>query len=69
MNTTDDRLLTQREAAEILGLQPQTLAVWRVRRRYPLPWVKVGGSVRYRMCDLEAFLEARTVRPEAMVTV
>ena len=54
-------LLTRREAAEYLGVKPQTLASWAVRGRYGLPLVKVGRSVRYRVADLETWLSARTV--------
>jgi excisionase family DNA binding protein len=54
-------LLTREQAAEILGIQPQTLAVWATTKRYPLPMVKVGSRVRYRRRDLEKFLDARTV--------
>jgi excisionase family DNA binding protein len=54
-------LLTREQAAEFLGLRPQTLAVWASTRRYALPMVKVGSLVRYRRSDLERFLESRTV--------
>jgi hypothetical protein len=55
-----DVLLDERAAAEFLGLQPNTLSVWRSTRRYPLPWVRVGSRVRYRMRDLEEFVRAHT---------
>ncbi|MCJ7544219.1 MAG: helix-turn-helix domain-containing protein [Phycisphaerae bacterium] len=55
------KLLSRREAAEYLGLKPQTLATWRVTGRYNLPVVKVGRSVRYRVADLEKWIAARTV--------
>jgi excisionase family DNA binding protein len=55
------KLLNRKEAAEYLGVKPQTLAVWNVTGRYKLPVVKVGRSVRYRLADLEAWLAARTV--------
>ena len=55
------QLLTRREAAEYLGVRPETLAVWHCTRRYNLPVVKVGRSVRYRLADLEAWLAARTI--------
>jgi len=55
------KLLSRREAAEYLGVKPQTLAAWHVTGRYNLPVVKVGRSVRYRLADLEAWLAARTV--------
>jgi hypothetical protein len=54
-------LLTEDQAAEILTLQPQTLATWRCTRRYGLPFVRVGRAVRYRLTDLENFLASRTV--------
>lgn len=54
-----DRLLTPHETAARLGLSnADTLAVWRCTKRYPLPWVKIGASVRYRERDVEAFIEA-----------
>lgn len=52
-------LLTESQAAEFLNIRPGTLANWRVTRRYPLPYTKIGRSVRYRRSDLEAFAAAR----------
>jgi excisionase family DNA binding protein len=57
----EKKLLTRQEAAEYLGVRPETLAVWYCTRRYKLPVVKVGRSVRYRLADLERWLAARTV--------
>ncbi len=54
-------LCTREQAAEYLGVKPQTLAVWATTKRYHLPMVKVGSLVRYRLADLEKFLESRTV--------
>lgn len=42
-----DPLLTEQQAAEVLGVKPGTLQVWRCTRRYGLPFVKVGRLVRY----------------------
>ena len=53
-------LLTPVEAAAYLGVEKQTLAVWRTTGRYSLPAVKVGRLVKYRHSDLDAFLAART---------
>jgi len=60
--TTNDKpkMVTRREAAELLGVEPQTLAVWAHYRRGPA-FVKVGRSVRYRVADLEAFIDAGRV--------
>ncbi len=54
-----DRLLSPREAAELLGVTEHTLAVWRSSKRYPLPYFCVGRGVRYRPSDLEEFLASR----------
>ena len=54
-------VVSEKEAAEILGVTPGTLSVWRCTRRYPLPYIKVGRAVRYRLADLEAFMQSRTV--------
>ena len=53
-------LLDERKAAEVLGLSPGTLSVWRSTGRYQVPFVKVGHLVRYRVADLDAWLESRT---------
>ena len=54
-----DPLLDQKTAAKYLGLAPGTLAVWRSTKRYDLKSIKLGRAVRYRLSDLNAFLEAR----------
>jgi hypothetical protein len=61
-NATQDAItiLEPPQAATYLGLAPQTLAVWRSRGRYALPFIKVGGRVRYRLSDLNRWLEERT---------
>jgi excisionase family DNA binding protein len=59
------RLLTPREAADYLGVKVQTLAVWRMTKRHPIPYVKVGVSVRYRLSDLDAWPSTRTVAADA----
>ncbi len=61
--TLPANLVSCEQAAEFLGTTPGTLAVWRCNRRYDLPYVKVGKSVRYRQADLERFVESRMVSP------
>lgn len=56
----DSKLLTTDEVADILGVDPHTLAVWRCTGRYDLPYVKTGRLVRYRRPDVDAFIEKRT---------
>ena len=59
--TAVEKLLNDDQAADLLGIRPQTLAVWRMTGRHSLPFVRVGRAVRYRMSDLLAWLDSRTV--------
>lgn len=61
MHETVSKLLTEDEAAKELRMSPATLATWRCTGRYPLRFIRMGRSVRYRMQDLEAFIRSRTV--------
>lgn len=56
---TDDELLTERQATELLRLTGRTLATWRHRGQGP-PWVKVGRFVRYRRTAIETWLDENT---------
>lgn len=56
-------LLNEAEAAAFLDVSQQTLAVWRSTGRYKLPFTRIGRSIRYKLADLEAFIESRTVTP------
>ncbi len=53
----NNNLLTPSQAAEILGVTIGTLAVWRCTARYPLPFVKIGRRVKYRLADINNFIE------------
>jgi predicted DNA-binding transcriptional regulator AlpA len=50
--------LTPREAAEAVGLSPETLKVYRYRGTGP-KFLKVGKHVRYRIADLQGWLDNR----------
>jgi len=53
-------LLTDREACEYLRLCPRQL--YALRKRGLIPFVKIGGrTVRYRLRDLDAAIEAMTI--------
>jgi len=58
------RLITEDETADFLHIKPETLATWRCMKRYALPYVRVGRSIRYRPSDVEKFLAERTVSME-----
>ena len=56
-------LLKDTEAAEFLGVSPQTVRNWRCTHRGPR-YVKFGRSVRYRPEDLLEFINQRTIEPD-----
>ena len=49
-------LLNPHQAADFLNVPESTLAVWRCTGRVALPYLKVGGHVRYRQEDIERYL-------------
>jgi len=53
-------LLDEESAAEILGVVPGTLSVWRSTGRYDLRYVKIGSLVKYRPSDIRTFIKHRT---------
>ncbi len=51
-----ERLLKQEEAAQILGVKPNTLAMWRLTGKVNLTYVRLGTNIRYRVSDLDDFI-------------
>lgn len=56
--TSHSTLLTERQAAALLGISPATLQRWRSTGAVRLGFVKLGKAVRYRADDLRQFVEA-----------
>lgn len=54
--STNATLLNREEAANYLGVSPSTLANWACTKKYQIKFIRVGRSVRYRQCDLDAFV-------------
>ena len=54
------KLLTTEQTADVLGIKPQSLAVWRLRGTPRLPFRKIGQLVRYAESDIEKFLASAT---------
>lgn len=52
--------LRSAEVQELYGLSANTLANWRSKRTGP-KYHKVGGAVRYKVEDLDAFMESKRV--------
>lgn len=53
-------VLDTREAAQFLRLSKYTLERFRVSGDGPR-YAKLGGAVRYRRCDLDAWLSSRVI--------
>lgn len=58
----NEPLLKPEQVARQLAISENTLSSWRSTKRQPLPYVKVGGAVRYRPADVAAFVERKAVR-------
>jgi excisionase family DNA binding protein len=58
---TTQRLLTPKEVADMLRVTVETLNVWRATKRYPLKYVKIGRNVLYKLDDVLAYIDSRTV--------
>jgi predicted site-specific integrase-resolvase len=61
---TSAELLNQEEAAAALGLSPKTLEKWRSTGMPKLPFVRLNSAVRYRMKDIEKFIDDAVVGGE-----
>lgn len=59
-----DSLITREQAADLLGLRPQTLAAWATTGRGPAI-VRLGRAVRYRVSELTRYVESQTERHSA----
>ncbi len=58
--STAQQLLTSAEAASLLGLKEQTLALWRSSGGGP-EYIKTGRKVRYRPEAIQDYIENQTV--------
>lgn len=57
-----DQLLAEVHAAKLLAVSPRTLRNWRTIGNGP-DYIKISGRcVRYRLCDLIAFINKRSRR-------
>ena len=57
-----EQVLTEAQAAKVIEAKPMTLNKWRCRGRGPV-YYKLSGKIRYRMSDLQAFIDAARVIP------
>lgn len=56
----------EKTAGEIIGVKPRTFRQWREEGRGPV-FVAVGQRITYRLADILAWLDSRSVDPRACV--
>lgn len=56
----DKEFLSRQELADILNVPVPTLASWAYTGKPELPFVRLGKLIRYRVSDVERFLEENT---------
>lgn len=64
-----ETLLKTAEAARVMGVQPQTLRLWRTHGKGP-KYIRYGGPrgrAMYRQADIEEFFAGHTCNPEGEV--
>lgn len=59
---TNPQTFDEKAASQYTGLSVRTLQKRRFERQAPA-YIKIGRSVRYRLVDLDAFLEAHRIDP------
>jgi hypothetical protein len=55
-----DKLITEKEAASLLSVSPETLKKARLNKTSP-DYVRVGRCIRYRMSALASYLDSNTI--------
>ncbi|MEX2671908.1 MAG: helix-turn-helix domain-containing protein [Phycisphaeraceae bacterium] len=61
----NNSLLTTEQVASRLNVNPGTLRVWRCTKRYDLPFLRIGGAVRYEREAVEAFIVRQRQKADA----
>lgn len=59
-NTEKDALLSAIDVAQLLNIHPVTLRKARSNGKISLPFIRIGGSIRYREEDVLSFIRANT---------
>jgi predicted DNA-binding transcriptional regulator AlpA len=64
-----DPLLTEKEAARMLGVSPYWFQKVRSQNRDGPVVTRIGGAIRYRLSALEEYNEKNTVSPSDIVQI
>ncbi len=50
-------LITTEELSKIIRVKKEVIERWRYQKKFDLPYIKVGGKIRYSVDDVEKWLE------------
>lgn len=56
-----EKLLTQAQVADILGVSPSFLNMLRAERKFEIAYVKVGNLIRFKESEVTAYIDRRSV--------
>lgn len=59
--------IDEQDAAPYIGYTPAALRAWRSQGRGPA-YIRVNRSIRYRIADLDSWLQAHRVEPRETVS-
>lgn len=59
----DEKYLNEVEVSKMLGISLSTLRSNRSKKK-GLPFIKIGRSVRYRLSDIQKYMEEHKVKTE-----
>jgi predicted DNA-binding transcriptional regulator AlpA len=65
MNSTETLILTESEAARLLGISVSGLRKWRKNATGP-KWIKLGRLIRYRSEHVQSWLQAHEIEPDTL---
>jgi len=60
-----NQVVNEVKAAKIICVAVQTLRNWRHQRKGPA-YLKISRAVRYKVKDLESFIDSKRIDPEKM---
>lgn len=64
-----ERLMTRKEVAAYLGVQPNTLARWKWAGKDSPPYISLGRAIRYRQSEVDAWLWRRAGVGESAIAM
>jgi excisionase family DNA binding protein len=60
--SASDRLMTRKEVAAMLQVEPNTIQRWHWKGQDAPPFIKIGRSVRYWKSEVEAWVERNSTQ-------